>query len=149
MESKYGYIVYNTDFDTTEINKDGEIIQFIEPAYKGQIDLVDAYMAKRMLNDFPDRIKGSVIEQKALLNIIRLLFEKLEADYNSLSEKDECTREEFNEFKNYFNQMLNLDNSDKVNDMANKFVCLQCEVRKEQIRNKEFGSMASGNYSKR
>ena len=106
-------------------------------------------MAKRMLNDFPDRIKGSVIEQKALLNIIRLLFEKLEADYNSLSEKDEYTRDKFKEFKNYFNEMLNLDNSDQVNDMASKFFNLQCEVRKEQIRNKEFGSMASGNYSKR
>ena len=170
MGPEWGHRVYTTRFCYTRKKKEGEAIQFNEPAYKGQMDLVSAHETKRMLNDFPDRIKGSVIEQKALLNIIRLLFEKLEADYNSLSEKDEYTKVRFEEFKNYFdselkrNEMLkgflefpnllkhlalNLDNSDQVNDIANKYFNLQRIVREEQMRNKEIGSMTSENYSRK
>ena len=151
-------MVYTTDFDTAEQNYKGELVEFNRPAYKGQVDLVLTHTYELISSDFPDRIKGGVIQQDNLLNVIRQLFEGIEKDYNSLPDKDNYTRMKFNEFKNVLDYTvssaerrrtfknlpksaaalgINIDNSSEVNDLASKFLNLQYEVRGEQIRNKE------------
>ena len=157
MESRYAYMVYTTDFDTTEQNYKGELIEFNRPAYKGQIDLVGTHTYELISRDFPDRIKGGIIQEDNLLNVIRQLFEGIEKDYNSLADKDDYLRMRFNEFKNVLDYVvmrantrkkfkdmprtakvmgIDMDISRDVNDLANKFFNLQYEIRGEQIRNK-------------
>lgn len=114
------------------------MVQLNYPLLEGKVDLVTVSEYERLQRDFPDRIKGAVIEQDNLMNVVNLFFEKLKEDIQELPQVGEETnfrygylRDEF-VFDNVLKPSRNTDRS--VDDLVNKFMMLQQCVRDDQRR---------------
>ena len=136
--SNYAYVHFLKGVDETDHTIDGRMVQLNYPLLEGKVDLVTVSEYERLQRDFPDRIKGAVIEQDNLMNVVNLFFEKLKEDIQELPQVGEETnfrygylRDEF-VFDNVLKPSRNTDRS--VDDLVNKFMMLQQCVRDDQRR---------------
>lgn len=93
----------------------------------------------RFQNDFPDRIKGEIIKEDNLLNVLNALYDNLGKDMENISQLDEVTRTKFEQLGNtldFVNAMKSNQQSYKsqVEDLANKLYLVQNRVRAAQRR---------------
>lgn len=91
----------------------------------------------RFQNDFPDRIKGKIIKEDNLLNVLNALYDNLGKDIENISQVDEATRTKFEQLGNtldFVNSMESNQQSYKseVEDLANKLYLVQNRVRAAQ-----------------
>ena len=91
----------------------------------------------RFQNDFPDRIKGEIIKEDNLLNVLNALYDNLGKDMENISQLDEVTRTKFEQLGNtldFVNAMESNQQSYKseVEDLANKLYLVQNRVRAAQ-----------------
>lgn len=91
----------------------------------------------RFQNDFPDRIKGEIIKEDNLLNVLNALYDNLDKDMENISQLDEVTRTKFEQLGNtldFVNAMESNQQSYKseVEDLANKLYLVQNRVRAAQ-----------------
>lgn len=91
----------------------------------------------RFQNDFPDRIKGKIIKEDNLLNVLNALYDNLGKDMENISQLDEVTRTKFEQLGNtldFVNSMESNQQSYKseVEDLANKLYLVQNRVRAAQ-----------------
>lgn len=87
----------------------------------------------RFQNDFPDRIKGEIIKEDNLLNVLNALYDNLGKDMENISQLDEVTRTKFEQLGNtldFVNAMESNQQSYKseVEDLANKLYLVQIEL---------------------
>ena len=87
----------------------------------------------RFQNDFPDRIKGEIIKEDNLLNVLNDLYDNLGKDMENISQLDEVTRTKFEQLGNtldFVNAMESNQQSYKseVEDLANKLYLVQIEL---------------------
>lgn len=93
----------------------------------------------RFQNDFPDRIKGGIIKEDNLLNVLNALYDNLGKDMENISQLDEVTRtkfEQLGDILDFVNAMKSNQQSYKsqVEDLANKLYLVQNRVRAAQRR---------------
>ena len=136
--SNYAYVHFLKGVDETDHTIDGRMVQLNYPLLESKVDLVTVSEYERLQRDFPDRIKGAVIEQDNLMNVANLFFEKLKEDIQELPQVGEETnfrygylRDQF-VFDNVLKPSRNTDSS--VDDLVNKFMMLQQCVRDDQRR---------------
>lgn len=91
----------------------------------------------RFQNDFPDRIKGEIIKEDNLLNVLNALYDNLGKDMENISQLDEVTRtkfEQLGDILDFVNAMKSNQQSYKseVEDLANKLYLVQNRVRAAQ-----------------
>lgn len=136
--SNYAYVHFLKGVDETDHTIDGRMVQLNYPLLESKVDLVTVSEYERLQRDFPDRIKGAVIEQDNLMNVANLFFEKLKEDIQELPQVGEETnfrygylRDQF-VFDNVLKPSRNTDRS--VDDLVNKFMMLQQCVRDDQRR---------------
>ena len=124
--------------DKTDHNIEGRMVQLNYPLLEGKVDLVTVSEYERLQRDFPDRIKGAVIEQDNLMNVVNLFFKKLEEDIQELPQMGEETNSRYEYLRNEFvfdDVLKSSRNTDRsVDDLANKFMMLQQCVRADQRR---------------
>lgn len=136
--SNYAYVHFLKGVDKTDHTIDGRMVQLNYPLLEGKVDLVTVSEYERLQKDFPDRIKGAVIEQDNLMNVVNLFFKKLEEDIQELPQMGEETNSRYEHLRDEFvfdNVLKSSSNTDRsVDDLANKFMILQQCVRADQRR---------------
>ncbi len=135
MDSKYAYVHYLAGIDSVDQNVRGELVQSNYATPAGQTDLVSVAVLQRLLQDFPDRIKGAVIKQDNLMNMLNLLYSQLKDEINSLPEVDDYTMSRLANVQQFeIGGVLRPDHDTEasINDLANKVFNLQEQVRKAQ-----------------
>lgn len=139
MDSKYAYIHFIEGIGSTDQTKDGKLVQLNYPIQEGETNLVSIQEYKMFEKDFPDRIKGDIIKQDNLMNVLNLIWAQLKKEIESLSEIDDYTKSKFNNIKNGFeiDGLLKPDHQtdSSINDLANKIFILQEQVRAIQRKN--------------
>jgi hypothetical protein len=110
-----------------------------EPIKEGETNLMSASEFQRLEKDFPDRIRGKVIQQEALMDVVNLMYENLKKEIESMPQADERIQRDLEFLKGEFefNHVLKPDSDDitSVNDVTNKFIQLQNRVRSVQRQN--------------
>lgn len=136
MESQYAFVAYTDNIMESDINVRGEIVQLVHPLLKGQIDLVSVPEYKRLVEDFPDRIKGKVIDEQNLMNMINYCYGELKDTATRLAVDNDRIRQRLDYFESEFisDGILKPDHDDihSVMDLANKYSNFQWEVREAQ-----------------
>ncbi len=135
MDSKYAYVHYLAGIDSVDQNVRGELVQSNYATPAGQTDLVSVAVLQRLLQDFPDRIKGAVIKQDNLMNMLNLLYSQLKDEINSLPEVDDYTMSRLANVQQFESGGVlrpDHDTEASINDLANKVFNLQEQVRKAQ-----------------
>ena len=135
MDSKYAYAHFLEGISETDETKNGELAQFNYPIYAGETNLMSVIEYQRFEKDFPDRIKGGVIKQDNLMNMINLLYSRLKEELASLPELDDYTRSKFANIQEFERDGIlkpDHETEDSINDLANKYFVLQEQVRKVQ-----------------
>ena len=139
MNSKYAYVHFIKGISETDVTKNGELVQFNYPIYAGETNLMSVAEYERFEKDFPDCIKGGVIKQDNLMNVINLRYSQLKEEIVALPELDDYARSRFEYLKNEFERdgVLKPDHNTEssIDDLANKFFILQEQVRKNQREN--------------
>ena len=136
--SNYAYVHFLKGVDKTDHTIDGKMVQLNYPLLEGKVDLVTVSEYERLQRDFPDRIKGAVIEQDNLMNVVNLFFEKLKEDIQELPQMGEETNSRYESLRDEFvfdDVLKSSRNTDRsADDLANKFRMLQQCVRADQRR---------------
>lgn len=136
-DSKYAFISYLESFGTTEVNSNGQLMQFNRAKYAGQTDLILVSELESLSNYFPGKVTGKPIKYGNLENMISYCFDKLKDEYSQLSEKDEYCDAKI-QFLNDFlvNGKLTADhqNKESLEDLANKVFVVQEAIRNLQSR---------------
>ena len=102
MESQYAFVAYTDNIMESDINVRGEIVQMVHPLLKGQIDLVSVPEYKRLVEDFPDRIKGKVIDEQNLMNMINYCYGELKDTATRLAANNDRIRQRLEYFESEF-----------------------------------------------
>ncbi|MEE0015368.1 MAG: hypothetical protein UE699_06795 [Bacilli bacterium] len=114
------------------------MVQLNYPLLEGKVDLVTVSECEKSQRDFPDCIKGAVIEQDNLMNVVNLFFKKLKEDIQELPQIGEETNSRYESLRDEFvfdDVLKSSSNTDRsVDDLANKFMMLQQCVRADQRR---------------
>ncbi len=139
MDSKYAYAHFTEDIQLEDVNAEGRLVQLNEPIKEGETNLMSASEFQRLEKDFPDRIRGKVIQQEALMDVVNLMYENLKKEIESMPQADERIQRDLEFLKGEFefNHVLKPDSDDitSVNDVTNKFIQLQNRVRSVQRQN--------------
>lgn len=138
MDSKYAYAHFLEGIGETDETKDGKLVQLNYPIYAGETNLMSVSVYQRFEKDFPDRIKGGVIKQENLMNMINLLYSQLKEEIALLPELDDYARSKFANVQEFERDgVLKPDHEtvSSIDDLANKYFVLQEQVRKAQRAN--------------
>ncbi len=134
--SGYAYVHFLEGVNQTDRTVNNELVQLNYPLLEGTDDIVTVSEFERLNRDFPDRIKGAVIEQDNLMNVVNLFFSKLETDIQHLPKPSDETTRRYGYLKNefVFDSVLKPDHNTEqsVSDLTNKFIMLQQSVRSDQ-----------------
>lgn len=136
--SNYAYVHFLKGVDKTDHTIDGKMVQLNYPLLEGKVDLVTVSEYERLQRYFPDRIKGAVIEQDNLINVVNLFFKKLKEDIQELPQMGKETNSRYESLRDEFvfdDVLKSSSNTDRsADDLANKFMMLQQCVRADQRR---------------
>lgn len=136
-ESSFAIITYLDTMGTSEVNSKGEIVQFNRPSYAGQTDLISASGFKRLSDDFPDRVKGSVIKYGNLENVLSYCMDNLRSEYSQIGETDPYCESKMQMLQSFErNGKLNADHPtpSSLEDLASKVFGVQESIRDLQSR---------------
>ena len=138
MNSKYAYVQYTKTIQSGDVTAQGKIVELTCPSFAGQLDLVSASDYERLQKDFPDCIKGGVIKQDNLINMVNYCYERLKKEAVQLREADSDVNRRLSYLESQFevNGILTPDSNSEsdFNDLANKYFLLQHDVRQAQAR---------------
>ena len=136
MDSNYAYAVFIDGIKESDMTKAGRIVEFNYPINKGEVNLMSISEYRRMQEDFTDRIKGGIIKQDNLLNMLNLIYGKLKDEIESMSNIDDDVERRYDYLKSEFEQdgilVPDHNTKDSINDLANKVFSFQSHVRKNQ-----------------
>ena len=137
MNSDYAYVHFTQPIKESDQTINGELVQLNSPILEGDTNLMGVSEYNRFQNDFPDRIKGEIIKEDNLLNVLNALYDNLGKDMENISQLDEVTRTKFEQLGNtldFVNAMESNQQSYKseVEDLANKLYLVQNRVRAAQ-----------------
>lgn len=137
MNSDYAYVHFTQPIKESDQTINGELVQLNSPILEGETNLTGVSEYNRFQNDFPDRIKGEIIKEDNLLNVLNALYDNLGKDMENISQLDEVTRTKFEQLGNtldFVNAMESNQQSYKseVEDLANKLYLVQNRVRAAQ-----------------
>ena len=137
MNSDYAYVHFTQPIKKSDQTINGELVQLNSPILEGETNLMGVSEYNRFQNDFPDRIKGEIIKEDNLLNVLNALYDNLGKDMENISQVDEATRTKFEQLGNtldFVNAMESNQQSYKseVEDLANKLYLVQNRVRAAQ-----------------
>ncbi|CDC61364.1 unknown [Clostridium sp. CAG:417] len=137
MNSDYAYVHFTQPIKESDQTINGELVQLNSPILEGETNLMGISEYNRFQNDFPDRIKGEIIKEDNLLNVLNALYDNLGKDIENISQVDEATRTKFEQLGNtldFVNAMESNQQSYKseVEDLANKLYLVQNRVRAAQ-----------------
>lgn len=137
MNSDYAYVHFTQPIKESDQTINGELVQLNSPILEGETNLMGISEYNRFQNDFPDRIKGEIIKEDNLLNVLNALYDNLGKDMENISQLDEVTRTKFEQLGNtldFVNAMESNQQSYKseVEDLANKLYLVQNRVRAAQ-----------------
>lgn len=137
MDSDYAYVHFTQPIKESDQTINGELVQLNSPILEGETNLMGVSEYNRFQNDFPDRIKGEIIKEDNLLNVLNALYDNLGKDMENISQLDEVTRTKFEQLGNtldFVNAMESNQQSYKseVEDLANKLYLVQNRVRAAQ-----------------
>ncbi|GEM_PF-1295771 len=137
MNSDYAYVHFTQPIKESDQTINGELVQLNSPILEGETNLMGVSEYNRFQNDFPDRIKGEIIKEDNLLNVLNALYDNLGRDMENISQLDEVTRTKFEQLGNtldFVNAMESNQQSYKseVEDLANKLYLVQNRVRAAQ-----------------
>lgn len=137
MNSDYAYVHFTQPIKESDQTINGELVQLNSPILEGETNLMGVSEYNRFQNDFPDRIKGEIIKEDNLLNVLNALYDNLGKDIENISQVDEVTRTKFEQLGNtldFVNAMESNQQSYKseVEDLANKLYLVQNRVRAAQ-----------------
>lgn len=137
MNSDYAYVHFTQPIKESDQTINGELVQLNSPILEGETNLMGVSEYNRFQNDFPDRIKGEIIKEDNLLNVLNALYDNLGKDIENISQVDEATRTKFEQLGNtldFVNAMESNQQSYKseVEDLANKLYLVQNRVRAAQ-----------------
>lgn len=137
MNSDYTYVHFTQPIKESDQTINGELVQLNSPILEGETNLMGVSEYNRFQNDFPDRIKGKIIKEDNLLNVLNALYDNLGKDMENISQLDEVTRTKFEQLGNtldFVNAMESNQQSYKseVEDLANKLYLVQNRVRAAQ-----------------
>ena len=133
MNSDYAYVHFTQPIKESDQTINGELVQLNSPILEGETNLMGVSEYNRFQNDFPDRIKGEIIKEDNLLNVLNALYDNLGKDMENISQLDEVTRTKFEQLGNtldFVNAMESNQQSYKseVEDLANKLYLVQIEL---------------------
>lgn len=142
MKSNYAFVYYKKDIKSGDMTKTGKIVELTHSNFAGQLDLVRKSELERLERDFPDCIKGEVIQEENVLNMVRMCYAKLKESIGSIDTIEDV------EVKNYFQYMENEfmrggvltpdhKSVSSIQDLASKYMNLQWKVRNMQSQKKE------------
>lgn len=137
MNSDYAYVHFTQPIKESDQTINGDLVQLNSPILEGETNLMGVSEYNRFQNDFPDRIKGEIIKEDNLLNVLNALYDNLGKDMENISQLDEVTRTKFEQLGNtldFVNAMESNQQSYKseVEDLANKLYLVQNRVRAAQ-----------------
>ena len=137
MNSDYAYVHFTQPIKESDQTINGELVQLNSPILEGETNLMGVSEYNRFQNDFPDRIKGEIIKEDNLWNVLNALYDNLGKDMENISQLDEVTRTKFEQLGNtldFVNAMESNQQSYKseVEDLANKLYLVQNRVRAAQ-----------------
>ncbi len=137
MNSDYAYVHFTQPIKESDQTINGELVQLNSTILEGETNLMGVSEYNRFQNDFPDRIKGEIIKEDNLLNVLNALYDNLGKDMENISQLDEVTRTKFEQLGNtldFVNAMESNQQSYKseVEDLANKLYLVQNRVRAAQ-----------------
>ena len=137
MNSDYAYVHFTQPIKESDQTINGDLVQLNSPILEGETNLMGVSEYNRFQNDFPDRIKGKIIKEDNLLNVLNALYDNLGKDMENISQLDEVTRTKFEQLGNtldFVNAMESNQQSYKseVEDLANKLYLVQNRVRAAQ-----------------
>ncbi len=137
MNSDYAYVHFTQPIKESDQTINGELVQLNSTILEGETNLMGVSEYNRFQNDFPDRIKGKIIKEDNLLNVLNALYDNLGKDMENISQLDEVTRTKFEQLGNtldFVNAMESNQQSYKseVEDLANKLYLVQNRVRAAQ-----------------
>lgn len=133
MNSDYAYVHFTQPIKESDQTINGDLVQLNSPILEGETNLMGVSEYNRFQNDFPDRIKGEIIKEDNLLNVLNALYDNLGKDMENISQLDEVTRTKFEQLGNtldFVNAMESNQQSYKseVEDLANKLYLVQIEL---------------------
>lgn len=133
MNSDYAYVHFTQPIKESDQTINGDLVQLNSPILEGETNLMGVSEYNRFQNDFPDRIKGEIIKEDNLLNVLNALYDNLGKDIENISQVDEATRTKFEQLGNtldFVNAMESNQQSYKseVEDLANKLYLVQIEL---------------------
>ena len=137
MNSDYAYVHFTQPIKESDQTINGDLVQLNSPILEGETNLMGVSEYNRFQNDFPDRIKGEILKEDNLLNVLNALYDNLGKDMENISQLDEATRTKFEQLGNtldFVNAMESNQQSYKseVEDLANKLYLVQNRVRAAQ-----------------
>ena len=143
MDSKYAYVQYLKPIHSGDVTAGGKLVELNRPSLAGQLDLVSASEFARLQRDFPDCIKGEVIKQDNLINMVNYCYDKLKKEAEPLRGSDDEVERRLSYLESQFevNGVLTPDSASEsdFNDLANKYFLLQNGVRDAQAREHKAG----------
>lgn len=143
MDSKYAYVQYLKPIHSGDVTAEGKMVELNRPSLAGQLDLVSASEFARLQRDFPDCVKGAVIKQDNLINMVNYCYDKLKKEAEPLRSSDDEVERRLSYLENEFevNGVLTPDSASEsaFNDLANKYFLLQNGVRDAQAREHKAG----------
>lgn len=146
-DSNFAIITYLKSMGIEEVNSKGEIMQFNRGSYEGQTDLISASEFLRLCEDFPGKVKGSIIKYGNLENMLSYCFEHLKDDYSRLNERDAYCDSKIDMLNSFaFEGKLIADHQtpSSLDDLANKVFNVQ-----ETIRNLQSRELSNSNHMKK
>ena len=133
MDSSYAYVYFVKGISETDETKDGKLVQLNYPFYSGETRLVGASTYRRLKEDFPDRLKGGIVQQENLLYVVNEVYHRLKKEIVTLPELDRYTTSRFENVRQFVvGGLLKPDHETEssVNDLTSKVFILQEQVRR-------------------
>lgn len=143
MDSKFAYVQYTKSIHSGDVTAEGHLVELVRPSLAGQLDLVSVGEYKRLQRDFPDCIKGGIIKQDNLINMVNYCYEKLKKEATELRGSDSNVDRRLSYLESEFevDGILRADSNSEsaFNDLANKYFLLQNDVRQAQAMGNKTG----------
>jgi hypothetical protein len=132
MNSNYAYVCFTKGISKIDLTKDGELFRLRYPYFTGDVILTGVSCYQRLKEDFPDRIKGNIVQQEDLMHVLNLIWNRLKREIATLPELDRYMVKRLERVRRFeIGGVLKLNDEtvDLVNDLANRLLGLQLHVR--------------------
>lgn len=137
-DSRFAYAHFNETIYKTDTSDKGELIQLVEPLYKGTTNLMGVDSYNSLNNEFASRMTGGVIKEDNLLNVLNYIYDGLKSDIEKMPELDEDLAWYYSYVRSNFERDGHLRpdhmTADSIDDLGGKIFSLQEKVRRAQIR---------------